>query len=77
MLKSGQVQADEERARTLLNHAMGLMLVVISLALIYTLTLPGELRFTYAICGVTGVLGIFLGMPLLVTGRLRQPKGPQ
>jgi hypothetical protein len=68
------MQEDEERARTLMNHMMGLMLVLISVALIYTLTLPGELRFTYAICGVTGFLGILLGMPLLVTGRLRQPR---
>ena len=55
---------------------VGLVLVTISAAFFYGLTIPGLFGSNYevAVACFAGVGGTFFGMPLLVTGRVRQSR---
>ncbi len=55
----------------LVRRIFGLALVLLSLCVFYGLTLPGPWS-AHLLLGSLGVTGTFLGMPLLVTGRIRQ-----
>jgi len=57
-----------------IERAVGLGLVCIGMTLFYGTTIPGLLgpRYVCAVLGVAAVAATFFGMPLLVTGRVRQ-----
>ena len=59
-----------------IDRFVGLGLVLASLVLFYSMTIPTLAGpwVCRAILGVVAVAGTFFGMPLLVTGRVRQPR---
>lgn len=59
-----------------IERVVGLGLVLASLVLFYSMTIPTLVGPWYcrAVLGVVAVTGTFFGMPLLVTGRVRQPR---
>jgi hypothetical protein len=56
----------------LVRRIFGLALVLLSLCVFYGLTLPGGPWSAHLLLGSFGVTGTFVGMPLFVTGRIRQ-----
>jgi hypothetical protein len=61
----------------LVRRLAGLGLVLVSMAVFLAMTVPGGRWYEYAIFGVLAVGGTFCGLPLLVTGRIRQPRVSQ
>jgi hypothetical protein len=59
---------------SLANRLVGLGLVLVGLAIFYAMTVPGGWWCEYAISGVVAVCATFFGLPLLVTGQVRQPQ---
>lgn len=71
---SGQPSARPDHSGRWVERFAGLGLVLFSLTIFYGMTLPG-LHWPWYVAGSLGVAalcGVFVGMPLLVTGRLRQ-----
>ncbi len=58
----------------LVQRAAGLGLVLVSLRIFFAMTVPGGRWFEYATSGVVAVGCVICGLPLLVTGRIRQPR---
>lgn len=59
-----------------MERVVGLALVLVSLTLWYSLTLPAMRSAWYVTVavGIGAACGTFFGMPLLVTGRVRQKR---
>lgn len=57
-------------------RVVGFGLVAVGVLLFYMLSIPGllESKFGSIVVGIAGVCGVFFGLPLLVTGRIRQPR---
>jgi hypothetical protein len=55
-------------------RVVGFGLVAVGVLLFYMLSIPGLVgsEFGLIVIGIAGVCGVFFGMPLLVTGRIRQ-----
>ncbi|HXX67575.1 MAG TPA: hypothetical protein VEK07_10355 [Polyangiaceae bacterium] len=58
-----------------MDRLVGLVLVLISMVLFYGMTIPGLMGPWICRClvGLLAVCAAFFGMPLVVTGRVRQP----
>jgi hypothetical protein len=54
------------------DHIVGLALVLVGVAVSFALTIPGGQWYGYAAAGIIAASATFVGMPLLVTGRIRQ-----
>lgn len=55
-----------------IHRLVGLASVLLSASLFFGLSLTGGTRYGALVLGTLGVCGTLFGMPLLVTGRLRQ-----
>ncbi len=52
----------------------GLGLVLVSATIFYAMTVPGAWWYEYGIAGVVAVGATLCGLPLLMTGRIRQDR---
>jgi hypothetical protein len=58
----------------MMDRLVGLALVLLAMLFFFGLTIPGLMGpwYSRAVLGTLAVGGVLFGMPLLVTGRLRQ-----
>jgi hypothetical protein len=58
----------------LVQRFAGLALVLVSMTIFLAMTVPGGSWYEHLIAGVVAVGAAFCGLPLFVTGRIRQPR---
>jgi hypothetical protein len=68
------VQASRGRSRARSSRLVGLGFMLIGITILYAMARPGGQWCSYAISGLVAVCGFLFGLPLLVTGRIRQPR---
>jgi hypothetical protein len=56
------------------SRLIGLGLMLIGITILCAMALPGGQRCLYAISGLVAACGFLFGLPLLVRGRIRQPR---
>jgi hypothetical protein len=64
----------DETMVSVADHVVGLALVLLGTAIFFAMTIPGGRWYGYAAAGMVAVCATLFGMPLLVTGRVRQPR---